>query len=146
MSTLNGEPPTIREELERKVVEEIERAFLAVRAGKITSYAYHQTLEGLWGGVAGLVSKESMEIISAARKEYLGGVSEVQRSVTVIGEVVVVVRWLVGSLTVETTLKKPGVALVSKETRVEDDSSASALRLFLTTAKKFRDQPGAIAL
>jgi hypothetical protein len=146
LAALNSEPPSIREELERKVVDEIERLFVAVRAGKITSYAYHQAIEGLWGGVAGLVSRESMEVITAAKKEFQGGLTETMRSITVIGEVVAVVRWMVGSDLVETVLKKPGAALVSKETRVEDGSPASALRVYLTTTKKFRDMAGALAI
>jgi len=146
LAALESEHPGIREELERKVVDEIERLVLAVRGGKITSYAYHQAIDGLWGGVAGLVSRESMEIITAAKKEFAGGLSETMRSMTVIGEVVAVVRWLVGGDVVETVLKKPGAALVSKETRVKDGSSASALRVYLTTVKKFRDMPGALAI
>ncbi|MEZ2310827.1 hypothetical protein AB6809_29705 [Paraburkholderia sp. RCC_158] len=143
LQALNSEPPSIREELERKTVEEIERAFLAVRQGKMTSYGYHQALQGLWGGVAGLVSKESMELISAAQKEYPAGLGESMRSVTVIGEIVAVVRWPVGGIVVETSLKKPGTPLAVKEIQVEDGSPATALRLYLTTTKKFRDMAGA---
>jgi hypothetical protein len=53
---------------------------------------------------------------------------------------------VVGSDLVETVLKKPGAALVSKETHVEDGSPASALRVYLTTTKKFRDMAGAVAI
>ncbi|MDP9155337.1 MAG: hypothetical protein M3O74_13915 [Pseudomonadota bacterium] len=145
LQALESEPPSMREELERKVTAEIERLFLGVRNGKITSYAYHQGLEGLWGGVSGLVSKESMELITEAKRVYPAGLGEMMRSITVLGEVVAVVRWVVGSDTVETMLKKPGTAPVVKTTKVEDGSPATALRQYLLNAKKFRDMPGAQA-
>ncbi|KVH64451.1 hypothetical protein WS89_03985 [Burkholderia sp. MSMB1072] len=67
-----SEFPTIRDELERKVTDEVERLVLAVQQGKLSAYGYQMALEGLWGGVAGIVSKESMELLSAAKQSYQG--------------------------------------------------------------------------
>jgi hypothetical protein len=143
LQALESEPPSMREELERKVAEEIERVYLAARAGKITSYGYHQALQGLWGGVAGLVSRESMEIITASQKEFPGGLTEKRRAAFILGEVTAVVSWEVGTTTIETALKKPGSPAVVQKTKMEDDSAASALVHFLKTTKRFRDMPGA---
>jgi hypothetical protein len=135
--------PTIREELERKVTEEVERVILAVRAGKMSTYGYHQALEGLWGGVAGLVSKESMELITEARRAHTAAPNMTLRSVIVIGEAVACVKWMVGTDRVETMIKKPG-ALPQVVTRtVEDNSPLTALKYYAAAAKKFRDMPGA---
>jgi hypothetical protein len=140
---LNSEPPTIREELERKVTEEVERVILAVRAGKMSTYGYHQALEGLWGGVAGLVSKESMELITEARRAHTAAPNMTLRSVIVIGEAVAVVKWTVGSDTVETMVKKPGTPPTLVARKVEDGSALTALRYYAEANKKFRGMPGA---
>ena len=107
---LESEPASIREALERKVADEIERVVLAVQLGKMSSYAYHQAFQGLRGGVAGLVNRESMELITAAHKEYRGGLTDTKRSVTIIGDVVAVVLWQVGTDKMDVVLKKPGMA------------------------------------
>jgi hypothetical protein len=136
--------PTIREELERKVTEEVERVFLAVRSGKMSTYGYHQALEGLWGGVAGLVSKESMELITEARREHTAAPNMTLRTVIVIGEAVASVKWMVGSDTVATMIKKPGAQPQVVTRTVEDNSPLSALKYYAAAAKKFRDMPGAV--
>jgi hypothetical protein len=119
---------------------------VAVQHGKLSSYGYHQALQGLWGGVAGLVSRESMEIITAAQREFQGGLTDTKRSVTVIGDVVAVVVWQIGTDKVEIVLKKPGMAGVSKHERSPDGSSQWALRRYLEATKKFSDQPGALSV
>jgi hypothetical protein len=135
----------MREELERKVTEEVERVILAARNGKMTAYGYHTALEGLWGGVAGLVSRESMELITEARKAHQQGATQVLRAVTVIGDAVAVVKWTVGSDTVETMVKKPGTPPTLVTRKVEDGSALTALRYYAEANKKFRGMPGAQA-
>jgi hypothetical protein len=141
LKELEAEPPTIREELERKVVAEIERVYLAVRAGKISANAYHAALAGLWGGVAGLVSHESMELITAAQKEFPGGLTQTMRFAAIVGEVVAVVSWDVGSATVKTALKKPGLAAIENVSTTPDGEPA--LKVYLLKVKSLREAPGA---
>jgi hypothetical protein len=139
-------PPTMQEELDRKVSEEVENAFLAVRAGKLTSYGYQMALEGLWAGVSGLASNDASELMTAAMKEFPAGKTETMRKVTIVGENVFVVKWEVGSAKVETTVKMPGKPAAIIASIDPEGSAANALRTFLVTTKKFRDMPGAQAI
>jgi hypothetical protein len=139
---LNSEPPTMREELERKVTEEVERVILAARNGKMTAYGYHTALEGLWGGVAGLVSKDSMELITEARKAHPAAVMTL-RAVFTIGDATLCVKWVVGSDTVSTMIKKPGASPQVVVRSMEDNSPLSALKYYSAVAKQIRDVLGA---
>ena len=139
-------PPTMQEELDRKVSEEIETVFMAVRTGKLTSYGYQMALEGLWAGVSGLASNDATELMTAAMKEFSAGKTETMRRVTIVGENVMVVKWEVGSAKVETTVKVPGKQAVTVASNDPEGSAANALRMFLTTTKRFRDMPGAQAI
>jgi hypothetical protein len=141
---MTGEHPTIREELERKVTEEVERVILAVRNGKMTAYGYQTALDGLWGGAAGLVSHESMELITEARKAHVHGAAQTLRTVFVIGEAVTCVKWVVGDDTVTTMIKKAGAVPQVVTRTVEDNSPLTALKYYAAAAKKFRDMPGAV--
>ncbi|NTX18018.1 hypothetical protein [Burkholderia cepacia] len=93
--TASGEFPTIRDELERKVTDEVERLVLAVQQGKLSAYGYQSALDGLWGGVAGIVSKESMELLTAAKQSYQG--EHVLVRVFKRGEAVVKLTWAFGA-------------------------------------------------
>jgi hypothetical protein len=143
LQALEGQPPTMREELERKVTDEVERVILAVRNGKMTAYGYQTALDGLWGGVAGLVSRESMELITEARKAYAQGSAQTLRTVITFGDVVACVRWAVGTDEVTTMIKKPGSDRVVMSRKMEDNSPLTALKYYAAAAKKFRDMPGA---
>ncbi|CAG9229259.1 hypothetical protein [Burkholderia vietnamiensis] len=119
-----GEFPTIREELERKVTEEVERLVLAVQQGKMSPYGYQMALDGLWGGVAGIVSKESMELISAARQSFQGthAMSRVFRRATA----VVKVTWVFG----EASFSIKGMAPDAVIRHAADGMASTTMREF----------------
>jgi hypothetical protein len=139
-------PPTMQEELDRKVAAEIETAFLAVRAGKLTSYGYQMALEGLWAGVSGLASNDATALMTAAMKEFPSGKTETLRTVTIVGQTVAILKWTVGTYVVETVVKNPGKEAIVIVKEMPDQLASTALREFLLTTKKFRDVPGAQAI
>lgn len=61
--------PTVKEELDRKSLEAIERLILQHRHGEISDEAYSVGLDTLFLTVSGIVSEDFIEIITAAGDE-----------------------------------------------------------------------------
>jgi hypothetical protein len=60
--------PTLKEELERKTVDELERLVTARRLCRISNAQYQASVQTLWNAVSGLVSAEMMDYISQAAR------------------------------------------------------------------------------
>lgn len=59
--------PVIAEEIERKAVEEIERLVHSRSIGKITQDQYEACVVTLWNAVSGLVSRETMNLLTLSQ-------------------------------------------------------------------------------
>ncbi|RQT26113.1 hypothetical protein [Burkholderia contaminans] len=119
-----GEFPTIRDELERKVTDEVERLVLAVQQGKLSAYGYQMALDGLWGGVAGIVSKDSLELLTAAKQSYQG--EHVLVRVFKRGETVVKLTWAFGS----TFFTITGATRSQQQRSAADGMASTSMREF----------------
>lgn len=67
---MNAQPtplPTLREELDRKVVDQLHQLVTGFINGKINSDAYSSGVKTLWEATAGLVSNDISAMISAAQ-------------------------------------------------------------------------------
>lgn len=60
-------PPTIREELDRKTLEELERLVYGYENDLIPGIEARASLQTLWQLVAGLVPRETMDLIAQVR-------------------------------------------------------------------------------
>lgn len=65
LAALDLEFPTIKAELERKTIEEVQRLAHDFKTCRISHDAFKACLQTLWNCSAGLVDKSTMEIISA---------------------------------------------------------------------------------
>lgn len=59
------EPPTLKEELDRKTMLALESLFNDLNEGRITHAQYGRAMTALWESVAGLVSKDIMDMFEA---------------------------------------------------------------------------------
>lgn len=66
-----GELPTIKEELDRKSLDAIERLILKHRSGEISDEAYSVALDVLFQTVSGLVSEDFIQMITLAGDEII---------------------------------------------------------------------------
>jgi hypothetical protein len=61
------EPPTIAEELDRKALETLETTMHGLAVNKISLPQAHAAITTLWGTVAGLIPKDTMNLVAQAQ-------------------------------------------------------------------------------
>jgi hypothetical protein len=66
------EPPSIKEELERKTQETLEFLVRRHDQGRLSNSEFLVGVNAVWGVVAGLVERETMNLIAAAQSEVKG--------------------------------------------------------------------------
>lgn len=62
-----GEPPGLREEIERKTHDEMARLLCNREQGVISHAQFRQGAESLWNSVSGLIPRDMMDILSQMR-------------------------------------------------------------------------------
>lgn len=88
--------PTVAEELERKVFEQLERLVIQLENGQITDAQFDTGVMTIWHCVSGLVSNDLMNVISAAKAHGDGGYMD-NRVFTSSGVTMIVKRKVGGS-------------------------------------------------
>jgi hypothetical protein len=87
--------PTVREELERKSLEELQRLVLALQHGKLSQAQFNEALQTLWMTTAGLVKNDISALIAKTRNELEKRREKVTRAfASKDGETFVVVSWI----------------------------------------------------
>lgn len=69
--------PSIREELERKVLDELVRLAHCVQVRRMEESEYHLVAKSLWNTVSGLIPDDSMQLVEAAANEFKGPIRRV---------------------------------------------------------------------
>lgn len=72
LHALDGSHPTMREEIDRKVVLELERVVLCHRQGKMGNAEVDAALTTLFNAVSGLCDSSMMDLISQTRVSLIG--------------------------------------------------------------------------
>jgi hypothetical protein len=101
---LEGNPPSIKQELERKTLDELQRLILALEHGKVSPSQFNAAVRSLWQATAGLVSKDIMNLIEQTKAQLLTDDDAISRSyVSRDRATVISVDWLPGRESVKVT-------------------------------------------
>jgi hypothetical protein len=105
--TAFGNVPSLKAELERKTLDELQRVLLCHQHGKMSDAECDAAVESMWMTTAGLVSKDIMNIVGQARAEFKGLSRTITRTfVSPDNKGVLIVRWCPGEGVVEVTSKQ----------------------------------------
>jgi hypothetical protein len=86
--------PTLKDELERKTLDELQRLVLALEHGKVSQGYYNAAVESLWMTTAGLVSKDIMNLIDASKRQLVKPAPVREAFVTADEKSMVIVTWM----------------------------------------------------
>jgi hypothetical protein len=69
--------PTVREELERKVLDELVRLAHCVQVRRMEESEYHLAAKALWNVVSGLIPDDTLTLVATAADEFKGPIRRV---------------------------------------------------------------------
>jgi hypothetical protein len=137
-------PPSVKQELERKTLDELQRLVLALEHGKVTQGQFNAAIDSLWLTTAGLVQRDIMDLIEKTKVNLIVDESWLRETFVSTGErrFTVTVSWKVGTDQVTLTRVADGKVTVSRWDPPKDEiiPSMSAKKHFQSVCKSMKDR------